>query len=139
TLRDLLIAALLKMRARDGRLIPLRLNMAQRTFAATPRGGHHIILKARQLGFTTYIAARFFIATITRPGTLSVLVAHDLDAAQEIFHIVRRFADHLPERLRDGCLQTSRSNVRQLVFPALDSQFRVESAADENCGRGLTI
>ena len=139
SLRDLLIAALLKIRAREGRLIPLRPNAAQKAFAASPRSGQHIILKARQLGFTTYIAARFFIATITRPGTLTVLVAHDLDAAQEIFNIVRRFAENLPERLRTGCLQTSRANVRQLVFPALDSQFRVESAADENCGRGLTI
>ena len=139
SLRDLLIAMLLKIRARDGELIPLRPNAAQKAYAATPRNGHHIILKARQLGFTTYIAARFFIATITRPGTLSVLVAHDLDSAQEIFQIVRRFVENLPQRLREGCLQTSRSNVRQLVFPALDSQFRVESAADENCGRGLTI
>jgi hypothetical protein len=139
SLRDLLTAMLLKVRARDGNLVPLRLNAAQRNFSAAPRRGRHIILKARQLGFTTYIAARFFIATITRPGTLSVLVAHDLDSAQAIFEIVRRFADNLPERLRDGCLRTSRANVRQLVFPELDSQFRVESAADENCGRGLTI
>ena len=139
TWRDLLIAAFLKIRGRDGALVPLRPNPAQRAYSAKRRGGHDIILKARQLGFTTYIAARFFIATITRPGTLTVLVAHDLDSAQEIFQIVRRFAENLPQRLREGCLQTSRANVRQLVFPALDSQFRVESAADENCGRGLTI
>jgi hypothetical protein len=139
SLRDLLISALLKVRARDGGLVTLRPNAAQKAFAAAPRRGQHIILKARQLGFTTYIAARFFIATVTRPGTLSVLVAHDLDSAQAIFEIVRRFADNLPQRLREGCLRTSRANVRQLVFPELDSQFRVESAADENCGRGLTI
>jgi hypothetical protein len=138
TLRDLLIAMLLRIRARDGRGIPLRLNPAQREFSRRPACGQHIILKARQLGFTTYIAARFFIATITRPGTLSVLVAHDQDAAQEIFQIVRRFVENLPRCIR-GNLETSRSNVRQVVFPALDSQFRVESAADENCGRGLTI
>ncbi|MFL6299943.1 MAG: terminase [Terriglobales bacterium] len=134
-----MISALLKVRARDGRLLPLRLNRAQKAFSSAPRSGRHIILKARQLGFTTYVAARFLIATITRPGTLSVLVAHDLDSAQAIFEIVRRFADNLPEHLREGCLRTSRANVRQLVFPELDSQFRVESAADENCGRGLTI
>jgi hypothetical protein len=29
--------------------------------------------------------------------------------------------------------------VRQLVWPALDSEFRVESAADPNAGRGSTI
>jgi hypothetical protein len=138
-LRDLLIAALLKIRARDGASIPFRLNAAQQEFSKRSQSRQHVILKARQLGFTSYIAARFFIATITRPGTLTVLVAHDQESAQEIFQIVRRFVDNLPVRLREGCLQTSRANVRQLVFPALDSQFRVESAADENCGRGLTI
>ena len=33
---------------------------------------------------------------------------------------------------------TSRSNVRQIVFPRLDSEYRVE-AADANAGRGMTI
>ena len=116
SLRDLLIAMLLKVRARDGRLVPLRMNAAQKAFSSAPRGGRHIILKARQLGFTTYIAARFFIATIMRPGTLTVLVAHDLDSAQAIFEIVRRFADHLPLYLREGCLRTSRANVRHSCF-----------------------
>ena len=34
---------------------------------------------------------------------------------------------------------TSRANVRQIVFPMLDSEYRVETAADPNAGRGLTI
>ncbi len=32
----------------------------------------------------------------------------------------------------------SRSNVRQIVFPKLDSEYRVETA-DDNAGRGMTI
>ena len=32
----------------------------------------------------------------------------------------------------------SRSNVRQIVFPRLDSEYRVETA-DDNAGRGMTI
>lgn len=97
------------------------------------------MLKARQLGITTYVAARFFISAITRPGTLSVQVAHDQRAAEEIFRIVHRFLANLPERLRAGALVTSRANVRQLVFPRLDSEYRVETAADRDAGRGLTI
>ncbi len=97
------------------------------------------MLKARQLGVTTYVAARFFINTITREGTLSVQVAHDQRSAEEIFRIVHRFLENLPEWLRKGALVTSRANVRQIVFPMLDSEYRVETAADPNAGRGLTI
>jgi hypothetical protein len=41
--------------------------------------------------------------------------------------------------LRNGALATSRANVRQIVFPHLDSEYRVETAADPNAGRGITI
>ena len=80
----------------------------------------------------------FFIQTITHPGTLAVQVAHTEDSAQAIFSIVRRFWQNLPARMRRGALRTSRSNVRQLVFPGLDSEYRVETA-DDNAGRGMTI
>ncbi|MGH6628759.1 MAG: hypothetical protein ACREB3_03400, partial [Burkholderiales bacterium] len=46
---------------------------------------------------------------------------------------------NLPESLRNGALATSRANVRQIVFPRLDSEYRVETAADPNAGRGITI
>jgi hypothetical protein len=129
---------LLKIRDKDGVLAPLAPNQAQAEFEqrATRR---NIVLKARQLGMTTYIAARFFLQTITRPGTLSVQVAHDQHSAEEIFRIVHRFLENLPERLREGALGTSRANVRQIVFPRLDREYRVETAADPNAGRGLTI
>ncbi len=97
------------------------------------------MLKARQLGMTTYIAARFFIQTITQPGTTAVQVAHNQESAEEIFKIVHRFWENLPEGMRQGALVTSRSNVRQIVFPRLDSEYRVATAADANAGRGMTI
>jgi hypothetical protein len=98
----------------------------------------NIVLKARQVGITTYIAGRFFIQTISRRGTLSVQVAHDRESAEEIFRIVKRFHDRLSKFLREGDLRTSRCNARQLVFPKLDSEYCVASS-DENAGRGWTI
>jgi len=138
SIRDILIRCLLKIRDKNGRLAPLVANRIQRAYAARC-GGRDIVLKARQVGISTYVAARFFIDTITRPGTLTVQVAHDQRAAEEIFRIVHRFQANLPERLREGALQTSRANARQLVFPLLDSEYRVETAGDANAGRGLTI
>jgi hypothetical protein len=129
---------LLQVRTREGRTAPLKANAAQMKFERR-RGERNIVLKARQMGLTTWAAARFFLKTITRPGTLTLEVAHSQEAAEEIFRIVHRFVDMLPERLREGPLRTSRANVRQIVFPEMDAQYRVVSAGDRNAGRGLTV
>jgi hypothetical protein len=136
TVRDQLIQDLLKIRTKTGRTC-FRLNRAQREYSRRCRK-RNIVLKARQVGITTYIAARFFIQTITRRGTLSVQVAHDRESAEEIFRIVKRFWEKLPDMMKEGVLRTSYCNARQLVFPCLDSEYCV-TAADENAGRGWTI
>ena len=67
------IAQLLRIRTKSGVLAPLHPNRVQESFSSAP-GSRHIVLKARQLGMTTWIAATFFLFTITRPGTMTVLV-----------------------------------------------------------------
>jgi hypothetical protein len=137
-IRDLLIRSLLKIRVKKGGVHYLKLNRAQKEYSAKC-SKRNIVLKARQVGMTTYIAARFFIQTITQPGTLSVQVAHTEESAQAIFNIVHRFWENLPNsRVRRGALIKSRSNIRQITFPRLDSEYRVETA-DDNAGRGMTI
>ncbi len=129
---------LLRVRTRAGKPARLRANAVQRAFEKK-RGQRNIVLKARQMGLTTWAAARFFLKTITHPGTLTLEVAHTQEAAEEIFQIVHRFVDWLPEEIREGPLKTSRTNVRQIVFPEIDAQYRVVSAGDRNAGRGLTV
>jgi len=126
------------VRTRDGRPGLLRANAVQKAFDRQ-RGQRNIVLKARQMGLTTWAAARFFLKTMTQPGTLTLEVAHTQEAAEEIFRIVHRFLDFLPEALRTGPLRTSRANVRQIVFPKMDAQYRVVSAGDRNAGRGMTV
>jgi hypothetical protein len=141
TCRDAWIEERLKIRTKIGRPSPFRLNPVQREYSRVcleKRSKQNIVLKARQMGITSYIAARFLVQTITRKGTLTMLVAHDREAAEEIFRIVHRFWDNLPEKLQKGPLKTSHSSARELVFPRLDSEFTVTSA-DENAGRGRTI
>jgi hypothetical protein len=133
-----LAAQLLRVRTKDGRTAALRANQVQREFEKR-RGRQNIVLKARQMGLTTWAAARFFLKTITVPGTLTLEVAHTQEAAEEIFRIVHRFVDWLPKGMRGGPLRTSRDNVRQIVFPEMDSTYRVVSAGDRNAGRGLTV
>ena len=74
------------------------------------------MLKARQMGITTWVSARFFLRTITRPGTLTLQVAHTREAAESIFATVRRMWEGLPEDLREGPLRLSRANAGQMVF-----------------------
>jgi hypothetical protein len=133
-----LAEGLLRVRTRGGPTAELKANAVQREFERR-RGERNIVLKARQMGLTTWAAGRFFLRTITRPGTLTLQVAHTQEAAEQIFRIVRRFEDRLPEELREGLLKTSRANMREIAFPALDSQYRVVTAGDRNAGRGLTV
>jgi hypothetical protein len=138
TVGMVLAEKLLLVRTREGRAARLKANAVQRAFERR-RGERNIVLKARQMGLTTWAAARFFLKTITQPGTLTLEVAHTQEAAEEIFRIVHRFVDWLPNELREGALKTSQANVRQIVFPEMDAQYRVVTAGDRNAGRGLTV
>ncbi len=137
TERDHFIERWLKIRTKTSRSPDFKLNRAQREYSRTCTN-QNIVLKARQLGITTYIAARFFVQTISQRGTLSMQVTQDRESAEDIFRIVRRFWEKLPEEHRKGILRTSHCNARQLVFPERDSEYCLASA-DENAGRGRTI
>jgi hypothetical protein len=129
---------LLRVRDREGVERWLRANAAQTAFEQA-RGRRNIVLKARQMGMTTWVAGRFFLKTITARGVMTVQVAHTREAAEGIFRMVQRFWECLPEDMREGPLQRSKANAGQMCFPALDSEFRVVSAGDEGAGRGLTM
>ncbi|WP_260735762.1 terminase [Tunturiibacter lichenicola] len=129
---------LLRVRDREGVERPLRANAVQREFERR-RGRQNIVLKARQMGITTWVAGRFFLKTITARGVMTVQVAQTREAAEGIFRMVQRFWECLPVELREGPLRRSRANAGQMCFPELDSEFRVVSAADESAGRGLTV
>lgn len=133
-----LAALLLRVRDREGQLVPLVANAAQRRFEEL-RGRQNIVLKARQMGITTWVAGRFFLKTILRPGTLTLEVAHTQAAAESIFRMVQRMWEELPEELRKGPLARGRANVRQMTFPKMDSEYRVGSACEPNVGRGLSL
>ena len=132
------VESLLCIRDRDGKVRKFTANAVQRKYEERA-GQKNIVLKARQMGITTWVAARFFLDVITQRGLLAVQVAHNGRSAEQIFRIVHRFYQHLPQAWREGYLRTSRANARQLVFPEIDCEYRVESAGDIDAGRGLTI
>jgi hypothetical protein len=128
----------LKVRDRNGVVRPLKANKVQRAFEQR-RGQRNIVLKARQMGITTWVAARLFMKTITTQGTLTVQVAQTREAAEGIFRMVQRFWEQLPTEAREGPLRRGRATIGHMSFPELDSEFRILSAGDEGAGRGLSI
>lgn len=126
------------IRDREGKVRKFQANVIQRKFDAEA-ARKNIVLKARQMGITTWVSARFFLDVICQPGMLAVQVAHNARAAEQIFGIVHRFYMNLPQQIREGRLRTSKANSRQLVFAAIDSEYRVETANDLDAGRGMTI
>lgn len=128
----------LRIRNRSGERVKLVPNEAQKKFERM-REQRNIVLKARQMGISTWVSGRFFLKTITKTGTLTVQVAHTQEAAESLFRMVHRFLEQMPKELRKGALRTSKSSARQIVFPELDSEYRVVSAGNTGAGRGLTI
>jgi hypothetical protein len=80
----------LKIVTKDAKLRPLVLNAAQREINDNfDTNKHQMLLKARQLGSTTGIAARFFWDALFNPHTSVAVVAHTDEAVKRIFDIYR--------------------------------------------------
>src|SRR5262245_45103177 len=115
----------LKLRPKMGALKPMVLNPAQLKLhqiieeqkARTGRV-RVLILKARQLGVSTLVAARFFWRVTKEPGLRCYIVGHEKRASSNLFQIVKRYYDHLPPELQPV---TSASSQEELIFAALDS------------------
>lgn len=128
----------LKIVNKSGFLTPLFPNPTQALFERN-YSAQNIVLKARQMGLTTWVVGRFFLKSVLVPGTRTVLCAHTQEAGEGIFQIAQRMWEHLPAELREGSARTRRSNRGLMLFDRIDSEIRVVSAADKDAGRGLTI
>ena len=81
--------------------MPFRPNRAQKRFIS--RLWHrNIILKARQLGFTTLIAILWLDHALFNADQRCGIIAHDREAAEAIFRDKVKYAyENLPEEIRD--------------------------------------
>ncbi len=136
-------AACLKIAAKDGALVPLRLNRAQRAMhVAIERQLNEtgkvrvLILKGRQQGASTYVEGRFFWEVSHRLGVRAFILSHLEEATQRLFEMAKRFHDHCPALFRP---RLAASNARELVFELLDSGYRVATAGSKGAGRAHTI
>jgi hypothetical protein len=134
--------AALRLRPKVGAVQPFVFNAAQQKLHAIIEGQKAktgrvrvIILKARQLGVSTYVAARLFHRTIFTPGLRTIIVGHERRASSNLFQIVKRFYENLPA---DVCPPISASNAEELLFDRIDSGYIVTVATTEGAGRSAT-
>lgn len=132
----------LKIRPKAGSLAPFLFNPAQRELhrlieeqKAKTGKVRAIVLKARQMGISTYIAARFYKQTTSNPGLRTIIIAHEKPASNNLFKLVKRFHDNMADETRPS---VGISNAQELIFDKIDSGYGVTVATEEGAGRSDT-
>lgn len=145
----------LKIRTKAGTLENLILNDAQEVVAkviddlrAKKKPIRIIILKARQMGISTFTEGFFTFDTATQPLRNTIIVAHEDKASQNLFNMSKLYYDELPDILKP---MKKYSNESALVFenptnsesdkrknPGLRSKFTVATAKNVDTARSGT-
>lgn len=108
-------------------VIPFKPNRAQRRFI-TRLWHRNIILKARQLGFTTLISIMWLDHALFNANQRCGIIAQDRDAAKVIFRDKVKFAyQNLPPEVRDR-FPLEADNADELLFAHNNSSVRVATS-----------
>lgn len=150
------IESFLRIKTKDSRIIPLELNEPQKKLYRVIEGQtaenkpvRVIILKARQMGFSTLTEALIFHSSATRFNVNSLIVAHRDDSTVNLFNMSKLFFDELPHPLKP---MVKNSNAYELRFenptrdpaekksrPGLRSRIRCVTAGGKGIGRSDTL
>ena len=137
-----------KIRDKNSNIIPLIFNEPQlkyyNTIKELKKQGKPvriIILKARQMGFSTATEAIFFKETATKTNVNTAIVAHKEDSTTNLFNMSKLMYNQLPEVLKP---EKKNSNAKELVFnnkdgTGLNSKIKCMTAGGDGVGRSDTI
>jgi len=133
----------LKIRTKDAKIVPFKANVAQTRLQeiveqqyATLGRVRIIILKARQMGLSTWVGGRLYSRVSQRPAKKALVVTHEGKATDTLFEMTRRFHELCPEALKPSTRYAGR---RDLKFGVLDSGYAVATAGGDTVARGETI
>ena len=113
--------------ADEAMVLPFRPNRAQRRFILR-LWNRNLILKARQLGFTTLIALLWLDHALFNGNQRCGIIAQDREAAEAIFRDKVKFAyDNLPEEIRVR-FPLARDSATELLFAHNNSSVRVATS-----------
>lgn len=126
-------------------LQPLKLNFAQEKLffeickrLKENKPAHFIILKARQLGFTTFISAFLFVFTVFLPNRSTYVIANTLQNAGPIFNKYETYYNELRKRNKPIAPELDSKTKSSLRTKYGRSSLNV-SVASDNAVRGTTI
>ena len=150
------IQTFLRIKTKDNRVIYFTLNEPQDDLMkiieaerAAGRPVRVIILKARQMGFSTETEAVIFHDTVTRENVNSAIITHKSEATDNLFNMTKLFYDELPEGMQP---MIKKSNSKELLFenptsdkkakkrrPGLRSKIKCFTAGAKGVARSDTI
>jgi len=122
----------LKVQVKEtGTIVPMELKPAQ--LDLYPKlTGRDLIVKARQLGMSTFIQALQFRRVAFEP-CLAATLAHDSNTTNTMRRMHRRFYDNLPEAMKP---ERSIDNATQIAYPATNSLVTLTTAGSPTSGIG---
>jgi hypothetical protein len=133
----------LKIKNKDGELVPLALNpiqmQAYQTMMKRKAEGKplkFVFLKSRQVGLSTLTEAMLFYDIFWTFGKNAFVMSEKSSSTSNIFAMAKRYYDNLPEQMPKPKAVTDRSDMLEL---ATGSSFRVGTAGSKSIGRSMTI
>lgn len=138
----------LYIKKKDTEVALLKLNKPQQKFydvlkkqSEAGKPMRVIILKARQMGFSTLTEAILFKRTATRENVTSGIIAHKDDATTNLFNMSKLYLQGLPEQLKP---ETRASNAKEIIFDnksgtGLRSKIKCMTAGGDGVGRSDTF
>lgn len=133
----------LKIRTKEGTVVPLVLNEAQKIFMRvvlrqlkTTGRVRVVVLKGRQQGLSTIIEGILYWWTSQHKAVKTIVMTHLGESTKALFDMAKRYHENCPEILKP---HTKYSSRKELSFDVLDSSYMVATAGGEGVGRGETI
>lgn len=133
----------LYIKNKDAEIAPLKLNDSQIYFHnrleehKRKRGKIRVVVvKGRQQGLSTYTEARFFHKCAYNKGYSSFIVSEGKDSTDNIFEMVKRYHNKIPEGMPKPELLSS--NKKELSFKDIDSIIRTGTAGNKDVGVSTT-
>jgi hypothetical protein len=130
----------LRIKTKEKTIVPFIMNTAQRYLddileeeLAINGKVRVLVLKGRQQGISTYVAARFYHKSSMWTATNVYILSHEQKATDNLFDMVDRYHDNNPLAPVTGA-----SNAKALTFSRLDSSYTVATAGQKAGGRGRT-
>lgn len=138
----------IKIRTKEGKIVDFRLNAPQNKLYDVIKAQKQarkpvrvIILKARQMGFSTLTESILFKDTVTNFNKRTGIITHKADATTNLFDMSKLMFECLPDEMKPS---VKRSNAQELIFDndegtGLKSKIKCMTAGSRGVGRSYTF